>query len=592
MSNPVHPGDYKAMLRSLNEPGASIMDRLSSLGSLRLALEGGLAHTPSTTESVQLVTCLLAIAGTAMSPADLRARRGALISGSWQQVDCRFGRFDEASLDDRRCGEAYLRSQAAIVVDVLSSEKIVNLPVVSAIEDAIPSLLERAEAIVLDDDVLSRASAPWSGRQEKFGVTLGLWLRALVRLLPRQSMDQVRQPLLARHMPRAAALLARIVRVTLAQNPPLIWRDLVTFAISMALCGRPGIAAIQRADAIRCLLRTKSEDDDEHAVAFLDMLGTCVANAATSAPSCTALHDIMTQEDTEPWNDNDVRAELCRAIKALDLRALGTRAAVGAYAARAMPNGTPRFGGAFYMPFVVSWHPDLWRHCAVMAKVIVFGLSDATRDPSLRVMHSSYMAHVLCTSRMVNAHVLDEPLAGTSTMVEALLEAGLVKDVLAAHVHRFQESTRRPSTSTRNATTPGADEDLHMLAFLAGLVIETYPCRFFKALCEAVPSARGGDMDAALRRAGPKGEFVLEWLTEARLATSTKATTTVCATCGISNQGLAGRAACMLSDASARAGVKLRSCQRCKGAYYCGQACQRAHWRGGHKAECHEKDAR
>jgi hypothetical protein len=459
----------------------------------------------------------------------------------------------------------------------------VNLPVVTAMEDAIPSLLDAVEAIVLDDEVLLRASAPWSGRQEKFRMCLGLLLRALLRLLTRQSIDQVRQPVLAKHMQRAEAVFGRILRVTLVQNPTLIWRDLVSFAISLALCGRPGVAAIQRTDAICCLLQTLDKDD-EHGVAFLNLLGTCVANAAASSPCCTALHDIMTQEDPEPWNNGDMRATMCLTMKALDLSALGTQAAVSAYAARAMPKGTPRFGGALYLPFVASWHPDLWRHCAVTAKVIVIGMSKATPDPSMRVVYSSYMAHLLYTSGVVNSNLLDEAVAGTSTMVEALLEAGLVKDVLAAHVQRFQ---KKANNSRSLITVDSEDDDLNVLAFVSGIVSETYPCRVFKAMCEAVPSVSRGSFDAALRRAGPEGDMVLGWLTNARAASNAEGNA-VCATCGISKKGLARRTACILSDASKRAGVKLRFCKRCRGPHYCGQACQRAHWRSGHKTDCHD----
>ena len=32
--------------------------------------------------------------------------------------------------------------------------------------------------------------------------------------------------------------------------------------------------------------------------------------------------------------------------------------------------------------------------------------------------------------------------------------------------------------------------------------------------------------------------------------------------------------------------VKLVVCARCKGAAYCGQICQRAHWKAGHKQVC------
>ena len=40
-------------------------------------------------------------------------------------------------------------------------------------------------------------------------------------------------------------------------------------------------------------------------------------------------------------------------------------------------------------------------------------------------------------------------------------------------------------------------------------------------------------------------------------------------------------------------GVKLRGCGRCSrpGLRYCGEACQRAHWRAGHRAECQELQA-
>ncbi len=34
------------------------------------------------------------------------------------------------------------------------------------------------------------------------------------------------------------------------------------------------------------------------------------------------------------------------------------------------------------------------------------------------------------------------------------------------------------------------------------------------------------------------------------------------------------------------AGLPLQACARCGGAWYCGRACQVAHWRAGHKAEC------
>ena len=33
-------------------------------------------------------------------------------------------------------------------------------------------------------------------------------------------------------------------------------------------------------------------------------------------------------------------------------------------------------------------------------------------------------------------------------------------------------------------------------------------------------------------------------------------------------------------------GVALKACTRCKATFYCGRACQTAHWRAGHKQFC------
>lgn len=50
----------------------------------------------------------------------------------------------------------------------------------------------------------------------------------------------------------------------------------------------------------------------------------------------------------------------------------------------------------------------------------------------------------------------------------------------------------------------------------------------------------------------------------------------------------AGRGAAPAAAAAAAgaADPKLRHCSRCRAVHYCCEACQRAHWQGGHKQEC------
>jgi hypothetical protein len=33
-------------------------------------------------------------------------------------------------------------------------------------------------------------------------------------------------------------------------------------------------------------------------------------------------------------------------------------------------------------------------------------------------------------------------------------------------------------------------------------------------------------------------------------------------------------------------GLRLKPCSRCRNVVYCGNECQRAHWKGGHKESC------
>ena len=44
--------------------------------------------------------------------------------------------------------------------------------------------------------------------------------------------------------------------------------------------------------------------------------------------------------------------------------------------------------------------------------------------------------------------------------------------------------------------------------------------------------------------------------------------------------------ACASCDAPLRDAADRKRCAACKRALYCGKACQRAHWKAGHKEEC------
>jgi hypothetical protein len=43
---------------------------------------------------------------------------------------------------------------------------------------------------------------------------------------------------------------------------------------------------------------------------------------------------------------------------------------------------------------------------------------------------------------------------------------------------------------------------------------------------------------------------------------------------------------CANLEGDSEAGLQLARCARCGAAWYCGAACQRAHWRAGHKEAC------
>jgi hypothetical protein len=49
------------------------------------------------------------------------------------------------------------------------------------------------------------------------------------------------------------------------------------------------------------------------------------------------------------------------------------------------------------------------------------------------------------------------------------------------------------------------------------------------------------------------------------------------------------RQQCILCGRGCEDGLKLRPCSRCKLAVYCGEECQRAHWKAGHKTKCSSK---
>jgi TPR repeat protein len=46
---------------------------------------------------------------------------------------------------------------------------------------------------------------------------------------------------------------------------------------------------------------------------------------------------------------------------------------------------------------------------------------------------------------------------------------------------------------------------------------------------------------------------------------------------------------CSFCSRGCESGLKLKPCSRCKVVFYCGEECQRKHWKEGHKAVCTSK---